>query len=245
MLEKKIKNKKIEHVSMVDQVYDSIKSEIVEGRWKTNKKLPSESDLAELYGVNRMTIRMALQKLNTIGIVETKIGKGSFVRDFSLIFFLKEISDLYLNKDKLEEIFEMRKLIEIESARLTILNATPNDLKKLKDALDKYLSQKQAFRNLPNDSTLDKLVDADMNFHYQICNSSHNSLYKDLFYLTNAITKKYITQLITYRDNQWKNKTPSYNDFDEHILLYEAICNKDNEACTKIYLEIINYKKEI
>lgn len=45
---------------------------------------PSESDLADLFGVNRLTVRLALQKLNTLGILDTRVGDGTYVCAFVL-----------------------------------------------------------------------------------------------------------------------------------------------------------------
>ena len=40
--------------------------------------------MVNLYGVNRMTVRMALKKLNALGIIETRVGDESYIKDFSL-----------------------------------------------------------------------------------------------------------------------------------------------------------------
>ena len=75
--------RKISKISVVDQVADEMKEKIVSGEWKPGDKLPSESDIAQMYGVNRLSVRMALQKLGTLGIIETRVGEGSFVQEFS------------------------------------------------------------------------------------------------------------------------------------------------------------------
>lgn len=55
---------KIKKVSASEQVCEAIQDQISAGVWKVGDKLPSESDLAAKFGVNRLTVRMALQKLN-------------------------------------------------------------------------------------------------------------------------------------------------------------------------------------
>ena len=104
---------KIVKVSIVDQVCDAVKKDIMNGTWKAGEKIPSESELAEQFGVNRLSVRMALQKLNTLGLIETRVGEGSFVRDFSLGPFLSEISFIYSSDEKYREVRQLRELLEV------------------------------------------------------------------------------------------------------------------------------------
>ena len=54
---------KISRASIGDQVYQQMKDQIVNGEWKAGDRLPSENELAEQFGVSRVTVRGALQKL--------------------------------------------------------------------------------------------------------------------------------------------------------------------------------------
>ena len=75
---------RIRKVSASEQVCEAIQAQISSGVWKVGDKLPSESELAAKFGVNRLTVRMALQKLNALGIVETRTGSGTFVIEFDV-----------------------------------------------------------------------------------------------------------------------------------------------------------------
>ena len=70
---------KISRASIGDQVYQQMKDQIVNGEWKAGDRLPSENELAEQFGVSRVTVRGALQKLAALGLIETKLGDGSYV----------------------------------------------------------------------------------------------------------------------------------------------------------------------
>ncbi len=48
--------------------------------WKPGQKLPSENELAAQFGVSRVTVRNALQRLSGLGLLETRFGEGSFIR---------------------------------------------------------------------------------------------------------------------------------------------------------------------
>jgi len=60
-------------------VVDQILSSIEEGSLKAGERLPSEAKLAELTGVGRTSVREALAALRLMGIVETRVGAGSYV----------------------------------------------------------------------------------------------------------------------------------------------------------------------
>jgi GntR family transcriptional regulator len=60
-------------------VADSILAQIRDGKLAPNQRIPSESELGELYGVGRNTVRHALAELTARGILKTIQGVGSFV----------------------------------------------------------------------------------------------------------------------------------------------------------------------
>ncbi|MHC5248957.1 GntR family transcriptional regulator [Enterococcus sp. LJL90] len=61
------------------QIHDQIKKEIESGHWKVGDRLPSERELSVTFGVSRMTLRQAIQTLADEGILERKIGSGTYV----------------------------------------------------------------------------------------------------------------------------------------------------------------------
>lgn len=61
------------------QLMDNIKHKIVSGELKIGDKIPSERTMAEQYGINRMTVRNALKKLEKEGILKSVRGSGTFV----------------------------------------------------------------------------------------------------------------------------------------------------------------------
>jgi DNA-binding FadR family transcriptional regulator len=74
--------REVERVSVADQVYEQILSEMVSGQFSAGETLPSERRLAEAFGVSRPVIREALQRLAQAGLVEVRQGDGTKIRDF-------------------------------------------------------------------------------------------------------------------------------------------------------------------
>ncbi len=223
---------KLRPVSLSDQACEYIKTYISQHELRPGDKLPSEGELSDMLGVNRLTVRMALQRLNTLGIIETKVGEGSFVRDFSIMPYLNEIYDVYFTSASLEEICALRRLIEMESAKLMIKNGTDEDFAELKAILDEYLALEEEMLSTKSEKVFEQLFERDLDFHHQICTASKNSLFRDLFALMRPLIRRHIA-MHTYT---WMENPPNYFDGEEpHKLLYDALVARDWKACKKIY----------
>ena len=71
------------NIPLYMQVYESLLKAIRENRYRSGELLPSERELAALFGVDRLTVRRALEILVTEGVVEKKAGLGSRLKNFS------------------------------------------------------------------------------------------------------------------------------------------------------------------
>ncbi|WP_097002198.1 FadR/GntR family transcriptional regulator [Lacrimispora amygdalina] len=233
------KPRKITHISAVEQVCESLKQSILADEWQIGEKLPSESSLAELYGVNRLTVRMALQKLNTLGIVETKVGEGTYIKKFSLGDLFYDISDFFSSKKPIDEIYSLRMLIEVECCRLAMIHATSHDLENLKKQLDRYLAARERFQQTATEDCLQILVEEDLLFHYHLFRISHNTVYADLFLLIKNIIRQYLLEIIPRKNNLWLEKKYS-EDPDNHVTIYKALLDKDLDACKQAYNEALS-----
>ena len=227
----------IKKISVVDQVSAEIKANIFNHHWEVNEKLPSEGELAEMYGVNRLSVRMALQKLNTLGLVETKVGDGTYVRKFSLAPFLDEISELYNDEGHLNQVKELRNLIEGEAMRLAALHATDEEKLELQRRYEVYEQCKKECRvNLENTEKLNALVEADFDFHYQIIRMSHNDLYKDIYFLVRKIITGHIRSLLFER---LKRSMERNTVGERHADIIKGINEADIAALKKAREEIL------
>lgn len=220
---------RIRKVSVVDQVCVEIKQNIVDGIWKENSKLPSESDLAEIYGVNRLSVRMALQKLNTLGIVETRAGMGTYVRKFSLPSLIHEVVDLYAENQSEKDIKQFRNLIECDSMRLAMIYGTDEELAELKHRKDQYYHNANIYAaDMGNEEKLDALVDSDLNFHTQVVAMSHNQIYLEIYSMVRSMVRQNIKDLLYVRmHNRVRNGEQLVTIDDTHEKIYEAISQKD------------------
>src|SRR3984957_2948740 len=61
------------------QVVETVKNEILSGRYQPGQKLPSESALVNRFGASRITVGRALRELRQAGLIQSRAGSGSFV----------------------------------------------------------------------------------------------------------------------------------------------------------------------
>jgi len=170
-----------------EEVIDYIQGEIKEGNLERGDRLPSEELLSKNLNVSRASLREALQKLETLGLIETKHGKGSFISSNpSLDAFKNFIPPLVLsNNQDIIELMEARRFVEIGTARLAADNAAEGDLRQLEDHMNEM---KKGFQE---DYDLETFLQHDLNFHLKIAESSGNEiLYKLLQALKYAIEKE-------------------------------------------------------
>ncbi len=66
-------------VPLYHQIECILRDAIEAGQWQTGQQLPNESQLAERFGVSKITVRQALHELSTHGYVRREQGRGTFV----------------------------------------------------------------------------------------------------------------------------------------------------------------------
>ena len=128
----------VRKVNAVDEVFDQMQSLLIEGIWKPGEKLPSENELSQTFAVSRMTIRQAMQKLKALGLIETRTGSGSFVREVSPDDCLQDLIPLMFIGDNSQlQVFQFREMIESESVRIATPLVTEENLNELEKICQK------------------------------------------------------------------------------------------------------------
>ncbi len=105
--------------SLVDQIARRVTEDILTGRYPPGSLLPPERDLAAEYGVTRTSLKHTLVRLEQAGLISTRHGVGSTVRDFQatggagLLPMLLEAG----SEGWLDDVFEARRLVGALIAR--------------------------------------------------------------------------------------------------------------------------------
>lgn len=238
--------KKIERTTAGELIYLNLRDNIIAHKWLPGEKLPSETELASMYGVNRLTVRTALQRLNAIGLVETRVGDGTYVRQFNFPELIHEIQDLYSSPGLMNEVCGFRMLIEVECARLAMENAVEADFEKLNMLCEEYERLKIEMKTPVSQEQLQQLTECDVNFHEQICVMSHNTLLTYCFLMARKTIERYIFLTLQKRISGWTKSGISLYEGDyRHRAIMEAIQEKDFPKCKKLYEDMIDFHVEL
>lgn len=122
--------------SVVDAVADRLRNEILAGRIAAGSRLPSERELSLALGVNRLTLRAALARLEAMGLVNTRHGSGTEVASWreraGLETLPMVLSSLSPGEpawiELLTSLFEIRRVLSAEAVALAALRRTEDDL---------------------------------------------------------------------------------------------------------------------
>lgn len=220
----------IKNTKVYEQVIEQIKDMIADGTLKKGDKLPSERDLAEQLGISRASIREAIRSLEIIGLIESKQGDGNFIRSSFENSLFEPLSIMFmLNECKLEEIFELRKVIEIETAALAAKQVTDEELDYILELINKM-------RNSENE---EERVTYDTKFHYKIAQASRNFLIVNILNTVSTLMDSFIKDA---RKIIISNKHKDDIDF-QHKKIWNALKNHNPgeaaEAMRK-HMELIN-----
>lgn len=137
-------------------------------------RLPGERQLAKQLGCSRTSVRTALGRLVTIGVLDSQPGRGTFVKEPGGEVFQAALgAHIVPNADTLRMLFELREIIEVEAAGRAAERATPEQIARLRRAagqIDRCVDRRDQ----------DGLVQADMDFHRQIVLATGNAILVDL-----------------------------------------------------------------
>ena len=119
-----------------DQVFEQLRDLIFRGELKPGEQLVPERELAQVFGVSRPTVREAINKLVTMGLVEHRQGQGTFVRSHDATREHNPLAAIVDRREtSLEDLLEVRMGLEAQSALLAAQRANPEDIQRLEETL--------------------------------------------------------------------------------------------------------------
>ncbi|PKL18046.1 MAG: hypothetical protein CVV49_07885 [Spirochaetae bacterium HGW-Spirochaetae-5] len=212
--------------NLSDEVASQIINRIISGILIPGEKLPPEREVSEKMNVNRHTLREALRKLESLGLLSVRQGDGIYIKDYrdsGNLELLKHI--LYLKKDKTADVFkdilELRRIISPEMAEKAALNRTDYDI--------------EAFQQvLASDKTL---IEKDIAIHQIIAKAGNNILYIFILNFFNDIFKDFGQLYFKIEEN--KKVTAKF-----HVEISKAVIAGDGKSAKKIMNEVIVYAEK-
>lgn len=157
--------------ALVDQVIEQLRRQISDGEWGLGARIPTESELAEMLGVGRNTIREGVRALAHAGLLEIRQGAGTFVVGRS------EVTAAVRRRiaaSTAADTMEVRRGLEIEAARLAATRRNEADIKRMR----RFLAEREAAFEARDAETF---IDADLALHQAVAEAGHNELLHELY----------------------------------------------------------------
>lgn len=207
-----------------DEVFEQMKANILSGEWGTGKKIPGELELAEQFGVSRVSIREAIHRLVGMGVLTIRRGDGTYVSEVLPENYLNALLPVLLIEGaSLNEMLEFRAMIEVESARLASRRANSEDLERMSELLAVMEECK---------GSVSDFADADLSFHIAIAMAAHNNVIIRVNAIIHDMLKKTMEEIVGitgYEDGLFY-----------HNRILEAIRNKNEEGAVSLMREHIS-----
>ncbi len=153
------------------QIASQLEEQIITQKLKTGDRLPGEIELAEQFGTSRNILREAITTLKERGLVQVRNGSGAYVVQPDAQVLGDVVNRLVaLGSASIEEVYELRVALEVQSCGLAAVNATDEELVRLDQLIERM---EQEYR----DGQL--WSKHDYNFHKELAVATHNKLFPE------------------------------------------------------------------
>lgn len=200
---------------LVDRVVNEIERLIIEGELEPETKLPPEREFAEQLGVSRTVVRESVHILVARGLLETKHGVGTLVRQITREQVVGPLN-LYLRTHSagnvsFSDLHRVRSILEVEIAGIAALQATDEDIARLRQ----IVADMEAAQTDP-----ETLAARDADFHSALAETTHNPLLIVLVDSIQDLLQEYIALITPYID-------PNRDSVQIHLKILERVEAKD------------------
>jgi GntR family transcriptional regulator, transcriptional repressor for pyruvate dehydrogenase complex len=198
--------------SLVDKVEFYLIDLFIRKKLNPGDLIPKEVDLASTLRVSRTVIRETLNRLKTMGLIESVKHKGTVIKSPDLSEILqKTLIPNILDLNTLKDIFEMRLVIEVGMADLIVQRITPEDIVRLYEIIKDEIS--------PSKDTLFD-IDHEVRFHGKLYDITRNDTLRGF--------QKMLLPVFNYAYSSGLiNRHPNTKHFFSHKELVEVLEKKD------------------
>jgi len=207
--------KPISSRSMAERVEISLREYFAQKSFKPGDPLPTELELAAALGVSRNVVREALSRFKMLGIVEAKKKSGMVISNPDIVgTFEKVMTPEIMDEATLQDLFELRLVLEMGIADLLFIHKTEKDL----DELDEIAAREMKDNNFR--------ISNEIAFHSKLYEMTGNntlkrfqSLLLPIFgYVIKLEKKKVISGKVTHQDLVKILRKGTVEDFKEGML---------------------------
>lgn len=151
-----------------------IQTMIQNGTLKTGEKIPSQREFSQRFGISRASLREALLTLESVGLVKTEAGRGTFVADGRDGVSGHMAPWRYSDSYSVFDVFQTRLMLEGQIAALAAGRLTANQIEQMEQAtrqMEECWARQDRLAN----------VEADLDFHATIVSACSNAMLRALY----------------------------------------------------------------
>lgn len=201
--------------NLEEKIYKIIKDKIIYHKIKPGERV-IDKNIAEELGVSRSLIRQVLGMLTKEEIVKVVPRKG---------FYVKEIT-----KKEVEEIYDVRKILESYAIGLSVLQITDEDFQKIEELF------KIAKKDLDEEETT-SFIETDLQMHKLFIDKCGNELLK-------KIIAKYNDRYIFYRISDLTPIENAKKSYFEHYEIFKVAKSRDSKSASELMMKHIEHCKQ-
>ena len=219
----------IQTKSMVEQVKENIINAIIMGELKPGDQLPTETEMCELFGVSRNTIREVIKILTTYGIVYIKRPEGTFVSEgYNPNMLNPMMFGILLGKKDWKELINFRMAVDIGTLYLACRYQSEKGMREIKDVLEKF--EETLHRE---ELSVKEIAKMDNQFHLAITKMVGNEI---LYTINDYISKFTLPSRLKTTEENIKNDTIQ-NYYVIHKKIYRLLEEKNLSMIEQIIKE--------
>lgn len=200
------------------EILERIQGLIASGQLRCGDRLPPERTLAETFRVSRNSVREAIRALAERGVLESRRGDGTYVRaqdEGALRLSFEEAFGA--QRDKLREIFELRRVLEPGIAALAAQRASPRAIERLK-----VIACDQQRRLLAGEDD----ADLDAGFHRELALAVGNAALTGVLKAAGGILAESRSEFLQSPERRRASAAG-------HLRIIDALERRDPEACRR------------
>jgi GntR family transcriptional repressor for pyruvate dehydrogenase complex len=200
--------------SLSDEIVEQLTGLISRGVLKPGERLPSEKELCLRFGVGRTTIREALRSMAVMGILNGRVGEGTFVSVDGQKYLEKTLQwGLLIDRKSVNDLVETRLMLESQTAYAAAARATEENLQEIEQALE-------GMRR--SSDRPDEYLEHDLRFHLAIARATQNSILFKLLTMTRGYLQTWISESLS-KPSPRKMRARADSSVREHEKILQAL----------------------
>ena len=204
----------IQSERLYERIVEQIERRIVAGELEVGDQLPAERELAEQFVVSRTAVREAIKTLREKGLVEIRLGRGTFVTNGATGAVRHSLGLLLKNENGFANLVEVREILEPEIAALAATRVLDEHIASMTEAVDVMETA------LDNENIF---VEADLDFHLALAEATQNPIIP-------ALMDSIIELLREQRKRTGSVEGGLARGQHHHKKILEAVIHKDAQA---------------